>query len=117
MEQYLLIRGMSLIHNNVYIYIIMCIAYPVALHIQLQHYYEVLAEKLSADIAQTVVWEGAAKNATIKIGLSDVVNDNRYMVCMNTCLSRYFLLAPVIIQDQGKHYSSPVMAGTKFVSS
>ena len=74
-----------------------------ALHIQLQHYYEVLAEKLSADIAQTVVWEGAAKNAKIKIGLNDVVDDDCGLVCMKTFSLRYFLLAPVIVQGQGKH--------------
>ena len=72
-------------------------------HIQLQHYYEVLAEKLSADIAQTVVWEGAAKNAKIKISLNDVVDDDGGLVCMKTFSLRYFLLAPVIIQGQGKH--------------
>ena len=52
------------------------------LHIQLQHYYEVLAEKLSADIAQTVVWEGAAKNAKIEIGLKYWVEERSFgMVC------------------------------------
>ena len=39
----------------------MCLLYT-QLDTELQHYYEVLAEKLSADIAHTVVWEGAAKN-------------------------------------------------------
>ena len=52
---------------------------------KLQHYYEVLAEKLSADIAQTVVLEGAAKNQDVKKVLNYVLDNGRDMVCMNTC--------------------------------
>ena len=77
----------------------MCLLYT-QLDTELQHYYEVLAEKLSADIAHTVVWEGAAKNQDVKRVL-DFLDAFGHMVCMNTCPLRYLLLAPVIIQGKG----------------
>ena len=68
-----------------------CIQHPhleCVLHTQLdtklQHYYEVLAEKLSADVAQTVVWEGAAKIPIIKSILETVLDNEGNMVCINT---------------------------------
>ena len=76
----------------------MCLLYT-QLDTKLQHYYEVLAKKLSADIAHTVVWEGAAKNQDVKRVL-DILDEFGSMVCMNTCPLRYLLLAPVIIQGK-----------------
>ena len=80
----------------------MCLLYT-QLDTELQHYYEVLAEKLSADIAHTVVWEGAAKNQDVKNDLYflDAHGYSYHRVCMNTCPLRYLLLAPVIIQGKG----------------
>ena len=68
---------------------------------KLQHYYEVLAEKLSADIAHTVVWEGAAKNQDVRRTL-EMLNGIGHMVRMYEHLSiAVFTLALVIIRGKG----------------
>ena len=47
---------------------------------QLQFYYETVAEKVSPDVALVVVWEGAVKHAKIKSSLSDVMDEESYLV-------------------------------------
>ena len=47
---------------------------------QLQHYYDVIAEKVSAEVAYVVVWEGAAGNKRIESGLGDIVDEDSYLV-------------------------------------
>lgn len=51
-----------------------------SLPIQLQHYYDVIAEKVGAEVAEIVVWEGAAKNNKIKSSLEDLVYEESYLV-------------------------------------
>lgn len=52
---------------------------------QLQHYYNVMSEKVSKEVAQIVVWEGAVKNRKIKAGLSDLVDEDCELVCYTSC--------------------------------
>ena len=53
---------------------------------QLHHYYEVLVEKVPLEVAHIVVWEGAAKNRKIKTHISDIVDENSYLVISGNLL-------------------------------
>ena len=62
-----------------------CMEFCITLHtcylLQLQHYYEVIAEKMSApDVAYVMVWEGAVKNKRIERDLGEIVDDDSYLV-------------------------------------
>jgi hypothetical protein len=46
---------------------------------KLQHYYEAIAERVSAEAAHVVVWEGAAKNRKIRSSLSVLVDEESYL--------------------------------------
>ena len=45
-------------------------------HTKLQHYYEVVEERVSAEVARVVVWEGAARNSTIESSLSSILDED-----------------------------------------